>query len=532
MSGKVEKILVSGDVEGNFDQLFKRVSNVNKKSGPFSMLLCVGNFFGQDNSQWLPYKRGDSKVPVPTYILGPSSADLASNYPDLKGCELCENVIYLGPSGIYPSSTGLKMMYLSGMEAAGSVKDASTFTFDAISSLETQATNKPAIDILITSQWPSAVCNYAKKPDGCDPESSGSSMISRLAFKVRPRYHFAGTVGAYYERLPYRNHKVLHEGARPVTRFIGLAKLGNPGKQKWLYAFNITPMKACEPTELVRQPSDATECPYTDSNVARPPKQGSGKSGGGTQFFYDMNAKTGDDRGQKRKGGGDGGERKRLPPKPTGPCWFCLASPEVEKHLVVSVGNHAYLALAKGGLVSEHLLILPITHFQSTPDLDDDCRQEIEKYKVALKAMFKKKEKRTVFFERNYRSQHLQVQVVPVPAEAALHLMEMFTDMAESNTIELDEIPKLSDISQIAPPGTPYFYAELPTGEKLYHRVKKNFPLQFGREVLASPPILNVTERIDWRECKSSKEEETRLRDRIREDFRPYDFTLEDDDDD
>lgn len=32
-----------------------------------------------------------------------------------------------------------------------------------------------------------------------------------------------------------------------------------------------------------------------------------------------MNAKTGDDRGQKRKGGRDGGgERKRLPPKPTG----------------------------------------------------------------------------------------------------------------------------------------------------------------------------------------------------------------------
>lgn len=56
-----------------------------------------------------------------------------------------------------------------------------------------------------------------------------------------------------------------------------------------------------------------------------------------------------------------------------------------------------------------------------------------------------------------------------------------FQDMAESNTIELDEIPKHSDISQIAAPGTPYFYAELPTGEKLYHRVKKNFPLQFGR---------------------------------------------------
>ena len=53
--------LVCGDVEGNFNLLFKRVANVNNKNGPFSMLLCVGNFFGQDNSQWLPYKGGESK---------------------------------------------------------------------------------------------------------------------------------------------------------------------------------------------------------------------------------------------------------------------------------------------------------------------------------------------------------------------------------------------------------------------------------------------------------------------------------------
>lgn len=29
-------------------------------------------------------------------------------------------------------------------------------------------------------------------------------------------------------------------------------------------------------------------------------------------------------------------------------CWFCLASPSVEKHLVITVGNSTYLALAKG----------------------------------------------------------------------------------------------------------------------------------------------------------------------------------------
>ena len=63
----------------------------------------------------------------------------------------------------------------------------------------------------------------------------------------------------------------------------------------------------------------------------------------------------------------DGPDSKRSsePPRPKGPCWFCLSSPEVEKHLVVSVGTQVYVALAKGGLNKQHVLILPIGHFQS-----------------------------------------------------------------------------------------------------------------------------------------------------------------------
>ncbi|XP_064113459.1 CWF19-like protein 1 [Macrobrachium nipponense] len=217
------------------------------------------------------------------------------------------------------------------------------------------------------------------KEEGYDPEADGSIMVSRLAYKVQPRYHFAGLGGTHYERLPYRNHKVLNEPTRHVTRFIGLAKVGNPEKQKWLYAFNITPMVHCDPSELNKQPPDVTECPYSEGSVPQQKSQVSAKSSG-AQFFYDMNAKFDDDDGRrKRKGDSDmGGERKRVPPKPTGPCWFCLASPEVEKHLVVSVGNHSYVALAKGGLVAQHLLILPIAHFQSTSDLDDDCREDLQ----------------------------------------------------------------------------------------------------------------------------------------------------------
>ena len=33
------------------------------------------------------------------------------------------------------------------------------------------------------------------------------------------------------------------------------------------------------------------------------------------------------------------------PPVAKGPCWFCLGSPEVDKHLVVSVGEQVMCAV-------------------------------------------------------------------------------------------------------------------------------------------------------------------------------------------
>lgn len=69
-----------------------------------------------------------------------------------------------GPSGIYPCSSGLKIMYLSGRESEDNKKSDFSFVGDDIKSLETECGNKQVIDILITGQWPKAVCNFAKKP--------------------------------------------------------------------------------------------------------------------------------------------------------------------------------------------------------------------------------------------------------------------------------------------------------------------------------------------------------------------------------
>ena len=64
--------------------------------------------------------------------------------------------------------------------------------------------------------------------------------------------------------LPYRNrnHEVLQEKTKPATRFISLAKVGNPKKLKWLYAFNIVPMIKMPVAKLNEQPAGTTPCPY------------------------------------------------------------------------------------------------------------------------------------------------------------------------------------------------------------------------------------------------------------------------------
>ncbi|XP_048727502.1 CWF19-like protein 1 [Ostrea edulis] len=521
MTSKALKILVSGDVEGNFDKLFGRVNTIQKKSGSFDLLLCVGDFFGKNNSEWEKYESGQSKVPIPTLILGPCDSSLSDEFQNNRdGLELCENVTYLGRRGSYTGSSGLSVAYLSGAE--GDKSDFTHFLQEDVSTLLLPFQNDTkfrGVDILLTSQWPKHPSKYGSEVE-VDTEKCGSNLISQLAFELKPRYHFCGCQDVYYERQPYRNHKVLAEKEKHVTRFISLAKVNNLQKKKYLYAFNITPLCNMEEGELTKQPPDVTECPYKRETFEE-----LGQEDSAPQFFYD---KSSPEKGKKRprEDKRERGSHKKHP-RPSGPCWFCLGSPEVEKHLVVSVGTECYLALAKGGLVPDHILILPIGHHQSMVLAPDDVREEIRKYKTALTKLYKQSNRSVIFFERNYKTQHLQIQAVPFPDDRKQEARDSFMECAESENINLDEIPKHSDLKQIVPVGAPYFYAELPTGEKFLHRISRNFPLQFGREVMAGVQLLNMPERVDWKACKPTREQEEIYAEDFKNKFEQFDFTLE-----
>ncbi|XP_036294744.1 CWF19-like protein 1 isoform X3 [Pipistrellus kuhlii] len=467
MAQKPLRLLACGDVEGKFDVLFNRVRAIQKKSGNFDLLLCIGNFFGSTpDAEWEEYKTGIKKAPIQTYVLGANNQETVKYFQDADGCELAENITYLGRKGVFTGTSGLQIVYLSGTESLNEPVPGYSFSPKDVSSLRTMLCSTPqfkGVDILLTSPWPKYVGNFGNSSGEVDTKNCGSALVSNLATGLKPRYHFAALEKTYYERLPYRNHIVLQENAQHATRFIALANVGNPEKKKYLYAFSIVPMKLMDAAELVKQPPDVTENPYRKCGKEAPigkqipaPEEESA-----CQFFFDLNEK----RGRKRSSTGRDSKsphpkQPRKPPQPSGPCWFCLASPEVEKHLVVNIGTH----------------------------------------------------------------------VVPVPLSrcATDDIKDAFITQAQEQQIELLEIPEHSDIKQIAQPGAAYFYVELDTGEKLFHRIKKNFPLQFGREVLASEAILNIPDKSDWRQCQISKEEEETLARRFRKDFEPFDFTVDD----
>lgn len=548
MTSNSLKILVVGDVNGSFKKLFDRVINVNRKSGPFDLLLCCGNFFANDenlNTEWEEVTHGNISLPsIPVYILGPTTDNQVKYYKNSNignadfdsGFDLIDGITFLGRKGVLTGSSGIKIAYLSGFE--GSEAEASpgcNFSTEDFESLLLQRQSSTSIiDILLTNQWPKHVLKFTESPSKEleSLEQQGSELISQLTYIIKPRYIFCSGGNHYFERPPFRNHQVLAESARQVTRLLSIASVTNNTKAKWLYAFTIKPAISIDRSELVKQPTDVTENPFhgvvkrrfqiTHKREEKPP-----------QFFYDMNSSSGHDQrqGRKRPQDRDYAEKNknsRPPPQPKEPCWFCLASPEVEKHLIISIGEHCYLALAKGGLVDDHMLILPIGHYRSTVEIADntEVNEEIKRFKTSLINYYITKNKYPIFFERNYKTSHLQVQVVPVPKDKANSITDVISEYEEMG-MKFNELPENCGLHEMINPGVPYFYIEFPQ-KNLFTCIKggRNFPLQLGRELLANEEILNCPEKVDWKACILSKEVSKEVVNKIRSDYQPFDFTV------
>lgn len=161
------------------------------------------------------------------------------------------------------------------------------------------------------------------------------------------------------------------EGGR-VSRFLNIPKYGS-GK-KWAYAFNIS---VGDDEEV--EPSNLISNPYESASLNRKKRP--------------LEIETGEVVNQDRKISaiGEKSEIKKMRTILPTNCHFCFSNPNLEDHMIISIGKLVYLTTAKGPLsvpkgdmdMSGHCLIIPIEHI---PKLNSSEKIELAQSLLAYQS--------------------------------------------------------------------------------------------------------------------------------------------------
>lgn len=83
--------------------------------------------------------------------------------------------------------------------------------------------------------------------------------------------------------------------------------------------------------------------------------------------------------------------------------------------MIISIGENYYCALAKGPLVEDHVLIIPVEHMPSTLSSSSESEVELFRFQNSLKRYCKNQGKEIIFFEwASIRGTHANLQVKEV----------------------------------------------------------------------------------------------------------------------
>ncbi len=228
-----------------------------------------------------------------------------------------------------------------------------------------------------------------------------------------------------------------------------------------------------------------------------------------------------------RGGGGDQGQSE---------CWFCVGSEKAELELLVTVGESLYMAVPKGPLCPDHVLLIPINHVPALARLNPTEWAEFERYKAALRDMYAERGLRMVLFERRLETRgakHTHVQVTPIPGAKATEVREAFEKRGEPLGVFFEHLPAGKTLPELGlSPDQQYLYLEIPGlgghgVARLLHRLPHGgrLPLQYGRDVLAD--LLEVPEKVNWKTCELSKEEEAAMVEKLKSSWEKWDFNEE-----
>lgn len=202
---------------------------------------------------------------------------------------------------------------------------------------------------------------------------------------------------------------------------------------------------------------------------------------------------------------------------------------DVESHMILAVLGESYLALAKGGLVDDHLLLIPVSHHSSSRSIEllSDSGALYRSIDADIAVVMKEVEglqmesgSYVVLFEVFQggdpnaplaRLAHMHTNLVPLKAALIEGVQKAFEDMALEQGLEIQsELPKS--------PFWPYCRVKVRDGPWLIYTPpqggKVMFDITIGRRVMAK--IMGKEELINWKDCVKSQNDETDLANKLR----------------
>lgn len=251
-------------------------------------------------------------------------------------------------------------------------------------------------------------------------------------------------------------------------------------KEKWLYAADVQPVAGMSVEALAATRAGiVVTCPYDDGGRKRAPEV-LGSVGRAVKKPY---------------------KARKIETPSDAKCWFCLASGK-DPHLVVGVGEHFYVAAAKGGLVPEHVLIVPVGHIRHSLDgkMNNAMRAEVAQWKECVRKWFREGLGCGVyFFERAVATRggseqmHMHINCVPMKAgtpgaeqttvnkiatEWGMHGVETVEEGVECLSLlrDLCERECRAEGSGVTPETFEFFWAEFPDGSRTVHNISGAAP--------------------------------------------------------
>ncbi|KAF2195010.1 CwfJ domain-containing protein [Zopfia rhizophila CBS 207.26] len=535
------KILVVGDVNGQFPAVFQKISGLHAKNS-FAFALVVGNLFAspetatdEDAANIKSLIDGKIDVPLTIYFALGNHALPAAIIEKLESSdgEVCSNLYFLGKRTTMKTSEGIRIVALGGQLdpniTAGASKDKYPPYYG-----ETDAKvlrGAKTADIFITNQWPAGIRTRSKKEFIPDEEPMAQQCLADLCSVLKPRYHFSTSGDTYYEREPFFHTPTEEtQGLYPITRFISLASFGNAKKQKSMYAFSLDPTASLP----VSPPDGSTASPLSLADKKRTAPELQETPG----LVYEENHHG---RRHKRRRG-----EHKAPPT-ADECFFCLSNENIATHLITSIGDNAYVTTARGPLPTPttfpelgfpcHMLIIPLTHQSTLAAMNEKDRHstytEMQRYRSSMNSMLKSLAGETygsVTWELSKSSlMHTHWQYLPVPTADLIKpnlVSAAFKALAENFHFPAF---KQEDVGDGFEETSDFFRVLIwdPRNDETKSWVMRfdesvKMHLQFGREVMAK--LLRLDKRIDWHDCGQTQQEEEADVAAFKKAFKNFDF--------